>query len=160
MKKFYFLEKKIAQVWAVTLRWWKLSSRSARYICRSTQRRLPKIKEWIEYKRTNQINDTSAINFNITAQSSAFVNLKSSVLKVKLRLTDGNGTPLNKKAIVGLMNPPLHSIFKWTWPFSRLPYLTRVTTTFTRLISIPSLKPLRLIKREYLPVNYFTKITA
>ena len=71
-----------------------------------------KSKEWIEYKPTNQINDTSAINFTITAQSSAYVDLKNSVLNVKLRLTDGDGTPLNKDEVVGLVNAPLHSIFR------------------------------------------------
>ena len=71
-----------------------------------------KSKEWIEYKPTNQINDMSAINITITAQSSAYVDLKNSVLNVKLRLTDGDGTPLNKDAVVGLVNAPLHSIFR------------------------------------------------
>ena len=71
-----------------------------------------KSKEWIEYKPTNQINDTSAINFSITAQSSAYVNLKSSVLNVKLRLTNGDGTPMNEAIVAGLVNTPLHSIFR------------------------------------------------
>ena len=70
-----------------------------------------KSKEWIEYKPTNQINDTSAINFSITAQSSAYVDLKSSVLNVKLRLTNGDGTPMNEAIVAGLVNTPLHSIF-------------------------------------------------
>ena len=71
-----------------------------------------KSKEWIEYKPTNQINDTSAINFSITAQSSAYVDLKSSVLNVKLRLTNGDGTPMNGAIVAGLVNTPLHSIFR------------------------------------------------
>ena len=71
-----------------------------------------KSKEWIKYKQTNQINDTSAINFTIMAQLSAYVDLKSSVLNVKLRLTDGDGTHLNKDAVMGLVNVPLHSIFR------------------------------------------------
>ena len=71
-----------------------------------------KSKEWIEYKPTNQINDTSAINFSITAQSSAYVDLKSSVLNVKLRLTNGDGTPMNEAIVAGLVNTPLHSIFR------------------------------------------------
>ena len=70
-----------------------------------------KSKEWIEYKPTNQINDTSAINFSITAQSSAYVDLKGSVLNVKLRLTNGYGTPVNEATVAGLVNTPLHSIF-------------------------------------------------
>ena len=71
-----------------------------------------KSKEWIEYKPTNQINDTSAINFSITAQSSAYVDLKSSVLNVKLRLANGDGTPMNEAIVAGLVNTPLHSIFR------------------------------------------------
>ena len=71
-----------------------------------------KSKEWIVYKPTNQINDTSAINFSITAQSSAYVDLKSSVLNVKLRLTNGDGTPMNEATVAGLVNTPLHSIFR------------------------------------------------
>ena len=71
-----------------------------------------KSKKWIEYKPTNQINDTSAINFSITAQSSAYVDLKSSVLNVKLRLTNGDGTPINEVIVAGLVNTPLHSIFR------------------------------------------------
>ena len=71
-----------------------------------------KSKEWIEYKPTNQINDTSAINFSITAQSSVYVDLKSSVLNVKLRLTNGDGTPMNEAIVAGLVNTPLHSIFR------------------------------------------------
>ena len=71
-----------------------------------------KSKEWIEYKPTIQINDTSAINFSITAQSSAYVDLKSSVLNVKLRLTNGDGTPMNEAIVAGLVNTPLHSIFR------------------------------------------------
>ena len=71
-----------------------------------------KSKEWIEYKPTNQINDTSAINFSITAQSSAYVDLKSSVLNVKLRLANGDGTPMNEVIVAGLVNTPLHSIFR------------------------------------------------
>ena len=55
-----------------------------------------KSKEWIEYKRTNQINDMYAIKFTITAQLLAYVDLKSSILNAKLRLTNGDKTHLNK----------------------------------------------------------------
>ena len=87
----------------------RLSSRStiSLYSCPSL-----KSKKWIEYKPTNHINDTSAINFSITLQSSAYIDLKRSVLNVKLRLTNGDGTPLNEETTVGLVNAPLHSIFR------------------------------------------------
>ena len=44
-------------------------------------------------------------------QLSAYVYLKSSVLNVKLRLTYGDETPLNKETVVKLVNAPLHNIF-------------------------------------------------
>ena len=119
-----------------------------------------KSKEWIEYKPTNQINDTSAINFTITAQSSAYVDLKNSVLNVKLRLTDGDGTPLNKDEVVGLVNAPLHSIFRQVdVTFQQTPLSHSGNNYPYKAYIVPSLKPMRLIKRGYLPVNYFTKIT-
>ena len=71
-----------------------------------------KPKEWIEYKPTNQINDTSATNFSITAQLSAYLDLKSSVLNVKLGLTNGDGPPMNEEIVAGLVNATLHSIFR------------------------------------------------
>ena len=71
-----------------------------------------KSKEWIKYKPTNQINDTSAINFNNTTQTSAYINLKNSVLIVKLQLINADGTALPEQAVVGLVNLPLHTIFR------------------------------------------------
>ena len=63
-----------------------------------------KSKECIEYRPTNQTNDTSAIDFNISPQSSAYIDLKESVLNVKLRLFNDDGTPLTYDAVVGLVN--------------------------------------------------------
>ena len=72
----------------------------------------PSLKRKYRRRPEDQTLNTSAINFTITAQSSAYVDLKNSVLNVKLRLTDGDGTPLNKDEVVGLVNAPLHSIFR------------------------------------------------
>ena len=41
-----------------------------------------------------------------------YVDLKSSVLNVKLRLTNGDGTPLTDGVVVGLVNLPLQTIFR------------------------------------------------
>ena len=73
---------------------------------------LLKSKEWIEYKPTNQINETSAIYFSITAQASAYIDLKNSFLKVKLQLINADGTALAEQAVVGLVNLSLHTIFR------------------------------------------------
>ena len=50
-----------------------------------------KSREWIEYRPTNQISASTAIDFNISPQSSAYVDLKRSVLNIKLRLLNGDG---------------------------------------------------------------------
>ena len=54
----------------------------------------------------------SAIDFNISPQSSAYVDLKRSILNVKLRLLNDDGTPLTDDTVVGLVNVPLHNIFR------------------------------------------------
>ena len=74
--------------------------------------RFLKSKEWIEYRPRNQINDTSAINFNIPPQSSAYIDLKKERFNVKLRLLNGDGTPLTAGVVGGLVNLPLHTIFR------------------------------------------------
>ena len=51
-------------------------------------------REWIEYRPANQMTGSTVIDFNISAQPSAYVDLKNSVLNVKLRLTNGDRTPL------------------------------------------------------------------
>ena len=44
-------------------------------------------REWIQYGPVNQISDNSAVDVNIPPQSSAYIDLKHSVLNVKLRIT-------------------------------------------------------------------------
>lgn len=68
-------------------------------------------REWIQYRPVNQISDNSALDFNIPPQSSAYIDLKRSVLNVKLRLTKANNAPIQDEEIVGLVNLPFHSIF-------------------------------------------------
>ena len=69
-------------------------------------------REWIEYRPSNQVTSTSLIDFNIPPQSSAYIDLKHSVLNVKLRLTDAQGLPIKHDAVVALINLPLHTIFR------------------------------------------------
>ena len=66
-------------------------------------------REWIEYRPSNQVTSTSLIDFNISPQSSAYVDLKNSVLNVKLRLADTEGNPIKEEAILALI-PPTHDI--------------------------------------------------
>ena len=69
-------------------------------------------REWIEYRPSNQVTSTSLIDFNIPPQSSAYIDLKHSVLNVKLRLTDAQGLPIKHDVAVALINLPLHTIFR------------------------------------------------
>lgn len=69
-------------------------------------------REWIEYRPINQITDTSVLEFNIPPQSSAYVDLKRSVLNVKLRIVGEDGTPIEHSVVAGLINMPLHTIFR------------------------------------------------
>lgn len=68
-------------------------------------------REWIEYRPINQLSDGVPLEFNISPQSSAYVDLKRSVLNVKLRLVGSDNTPIQDDEVVGLVNLPLHSIF-------------------------------------------------
>ena len=69
-------------------------------------------REWIEYRPVNQIGGSTVLDFNIAAQSSAYIDLKNSLLNVKLQLTQGDGTPLTEEMVAGLVNLPLQSIFR------------------------------------------------
>lgn len=68
-------------------------------------------REWIEFRPTNQITGEGPLVFLIPPQSAAYMDLKRSSLKVKLRLTNADGTSIAKDANVGLVNLPLHLIF-------------------------------------------------
>ena len=68
-------------------------------------------REWIEFRPNNQITGDSPVEFTIPPQSAAYIDLKRSSLKVKLRLTKADGTLIKKDANVGLINLPLQAIF-------------------------------------------------
>jgi len=68
-------------------------------------------REWIEYTPTHQLTDGGPLEFNIPAQSSAYVDLKRSVLRLKLRLVSADGKPVEKTEVLGLANLPLHTVF-------------------------------------------------
>ncbi len=68
-------------------------------------------REWIEYRPANQITEGSALEFNVAAQSSAYIDLKKSQLRIKLRIINQDDTPITEAEKVGLVNLPLHSLF-------------------------------------------------
>ncbi len=54
----------------------------------------------------NQIAEGVALEFNIAAQSAAYMDLKRSLLNVKLRLTKSDTTPIDKPMVLGLVIYP------------------------------------------------------
>lgn len=68
-------------------------------------------REWIEFRPTNQISADAPLDFSIPPQSAAYMDLKRSSLKVKLRLLNADGSAIPKEANVGLVNLPLHAVF-------------------------------------------------
>ena len=67
--------------------------------------------QWLEYRPINQITETSALEFNISAQTSAYIDLKRSVLNIKLRLVNADNSPIDENVVAGPVNVPLHSVF-------------------------------------------------
>ena len=89
-----------------------------------------------QYRPANQITGSSVIDFNIPAQSSTYVDLKNSVLNVKLRLTNGDGTPLTDGMVARLINLPLQTIFNQVdVTLQQTPLSHPGTNYHTRLIS-------------------------
>jgi hypothetical protein len=78
-------------------------------------------REWVTYRPINPFFDGAAIEFNIPALSTQYLDLKRMKLRVKINITRGDGTPMestldsskdgHKPDIVGIVNAPLHSLF-------------------------------------------------
>ena len=68
-------------------------------------------REWIPFRPTNQVGSGAAIEFNISAQSSSYVDLKRSLLRLKLQVVKGDGTVADANLIGTLINLPLHTVF-------------------------------------------------
>jgi hypothetical protein len=72
-------------------------------------------REWIEYRPNNQITDYAALEFNVPPQSTGYMDLKRSLIKIKCRIITESGTPIGSDEKtpnkVALVNLALHSIF-------------------------------------------------
>ncbi|XP_045158604.2 uncharacterized protein F54H12.2-like [Mercenaria mercenaria] len=68
-------------------------------------------REWITYRPVNQVTTLSALEFNIPGQSSAYLDLKRSVLNLKLQIVKGDGAAVSADEIVGPINLPFHTVF-------------------------------------------------
>lgn len=76
----------------------------------STESSLVK-NEFIEYRPTSQVTDTSVIEFRVNPQENQYVDLKRSLLKVSFKLVKADGTNVGADDKVGVINNFLHSLF-------------------------------------------------
>ncbi|XP_060572999.1 uncharacterized protein F54H12.2-like [Ruditapes philippinarum] len=68
-------------------------------------------REWITYRPVNQVTNASALEFNIPGHTSAYLDLKRSVLNLKLQIVKGDGSAVDPDEVVGPTNLPLHTVF-------------------------------------------------
>jgi hypothetical protein len=69
------------------------------------------VREWIEFRPINQINEDTALEFNVVPQSTGYMDLSRSKLNVKLKITKGDGISVAEDDVVALVNLPLHAMF-------------------------------------------------
>lgn len=67
--------------------------------------------EWIEYRPSGQLLPNSPIEFNIFGSSTSYIDLKSTLLYIKLKIVNGNNTSVTSNDNVGLINLPLRTLW-------------------------------------------------
>lgn len=67
--------------------------------------------EWIEYRPSGQLLTNSPVEFNVFGTSTTYVDLRSTLLYIKLQITTGNDIPVVPANNVGLINLPLRTIW-------------------------------------------------
>ena len=50
--------------------------------------------EWVDYRPVGELRSGGVLEFNISGNSSKYIDLKNTRLKIKFRILQGNGTPL------------------------------------------------------------------
>ena len=69
-------------------------------------------REWVSYRPVNQLTDGAALEFNIPATSTTYVDLKNIRLHVKVKITKHDDSVTSSETDkVGPVNAPLHSLF-------------------------------------------------
>lgn len=68
-------------------------------------------KEWISVRPTNQLTEGASVEFNVPGTSMTYIDLKDTLLHIKLKIIKADGTNIEVADKVGLTNNPLHSIF-------------------------------------------------
>ena len=67
-------------------------------------------KQWIEYKPINLVTEGSALEFNVPASPSDYIDLKQSRLHVTAQVTKQDGSPVTKEDLVAPTNLTLQTL--------------------------------------------------
>lgn len=67
--------------------------------------------DWITYNPINQLTAGSAIEFTVPGTSISYIDLRRTLLSLKLKIVKNDGTDIVQGDKVGLVNAPLHSVF-------------------------------------------------
>lgn len=67
--------------------------------------------KWIEYRPISQISNTGVLEFMIPGTANTYINLKCTTLHIKGKVVKKDGSDLNKRDLVSLINAPLQSMW-------------------------------------------------
>jgi hypothetical protein len=67
--------------------------------------------EWVDVRPIGQVLARSAIEFNLSGNSTAYLDLKNTRLSIKARILKENGEPIGADDVVGFANNTLHTLF-------------------------------------------------
>ena len=67
--------------------------------------------EWVNVRPIGQVLSRSAIEFNLSGNSTCYVDLRNTRLRIKARIVTENGTPVVEEDNVAFSNNALHSLF-------------------------------------------------
>jgi len=67
--------------------------------------------QWVEFHPISSLTDSAPIEFEIKGQPEDYIDLNSSYLYLKVKVTKPDGTPLADDAVVAPVNNFMHSLF-------------------------------------------------
>ena len=80
------------------------------FYCPPTEAAIQSV-EWVDVRPIGQVLSRSAIEFNLSGNSTAYVDLQSTRLRVKARIVKEDSSPVTEEDNVAFVNNTLHSLF-------------------------------------------------
>ena len=68
-------------------------------------------REWVNTQPTTEWGKGSTINFGVSGETNAYIDLKSTKLRETIQIVDSKGAPIAADASVGIANQILHSMW-------------------------------------------------